>query len=759
MSKISFEHFLIPIAEHQIDFTYRQHIELEKLEFFILSLIYGGQIKDKSINIDKTLKEEFKEKYNIKEKLFVYFQILLVKLIQRQIVNLRDKALNEKILQNYYFDYTELNDILVGDLSLNDDLKKLFDKNVFKSFEAKIQRDKTYAYIHVIPELDSAVEYRERRNTQAIEYNKELLEELRGYVKNFVNIEEHKEKRRERAIAISEIIEKYRKENKTVLSSTESELDNENINFIMQNISFAYNSSHVYTWEPTNESSEIIVNYISQPEIDSSNYFQKQIDEFFKSITNKLDACIKIETHILDKFKKQLLIPSQIEKWKGKMNVLSQLGWNNVYWNEKEELNFIFESDKKYLTIINNQEENRNINFEISPHFVNVNFEEQDEGNKLILKKIVLDFLEAKIHNIEEFDLKQSTQIPDFIKEFFYSQATKNPTLFEKWFNWVVGLPLFKIEDIFEDWNVVDLWSRNENIAKDFLKLLDKKGINIKQRLIEDAKTNALSYKNNKIFEFCFENFIFEKITFNNLPFLEYWSLTKSVEDLKNKYKEVKNSLDDIVYTFKNKDISKFQEDQMFAVKRNCEMEISKFNKFIDEAKTFCNKNKAFVDIPEIKIFSDEVLDISTFYQQDLKKECLALSSDINTEMEKSISDSKIENLNIEVDALFKKGAITSKERDILKELRRWRNDVSHKSIENKKFTIEEYKKYLLLFRELKGITNKINTFRIEEEKRRKLEEQRKLEEEKRRKLEEQQKLEEQRRLEKQAKKQKINKF
>ncbi|WP_234928106.1 hypothetical protein [Mesomycoplasma hyorhinis] len=737
MSKISFEHFLIPIAEHQIDFTYRQHVELEKLEFFILSLIYGGQFKDKNINLDKTLKEEFKEKYNIKEKLFVYFQILLVKLIQRQIVNLRDKALNEKILQNSYFDYTELNDILVGDLSLNEDLKELFDKNVFKSFEAKIQRDKTYAYIHVIPKLDNAVEYRKRRNIQAIEYNKELLEELREYVKNFVNIEEHKEKRRKRAIAISEIIETYSKDNKTVLSSAETELDNENINFIMQNISFAYNSSNVYTWEPTNESSEIIVNYISQPEIDSSNYFQKQIDEFFKSITNTLDAFIKIETHILDKFKKQLLIPSQIEKWKGKMNVLSQLGWNNVYWNEKKELNFIFESDKKDVIIVNNQEENRNIKFEISPHFVNVNFEEQDEGNKLILKKIVLDFLENKIHNVEEIDLKQSTQIPDFIKEFFYSQATKNPTLFEKWFNWVVGSPLFKIEDIFEDWNVFDLWSRNENIAKDFLKLLDKKGINIKQRLIEDAKTNALSYKNNKIFEFCFENFIFEKITFNNLPFLEYWSLTKSVEDLKNKYKELKNSLDDIVYTFKNKDIFKFQEEDMFAVKRNCEMEIIKFNKFIDEVKTFCTKNKVFVDIPEIKIFSDEVLDISTFYQQDLKKECLALSSDINTEMEKSISDSKIENLNIEVDALFKKGAITSKERDILKELRRWRNDVSHKSIENKKFTIEEYKKYLLLFRELKGITNKINTFRIEEEKRR-------IEEEKRRKLEEEVKLEKQ---------------
>lgn len=56
----------------------------------------GAQIKDKSINLDKTLKEEFKEKYNIKEKLFVYFQILLVKLIQRQIVNLREKELNEK---------------------------------------------------------------------------------------------------------------------------------------------------------------------------------------------------------------------------------------------------------------------------------------------------------------------------------------------------------------------------------------------------------------------------------------------------------------------------------------------------------------------------------------------------------------------------------------------------------------------------------------------------------------------------------------
>ncbi|WP_234929568.1 hypothetical protein [Mesomycoplasma hyorhinis] len=282
---------------------------------------------------------------------------------------------------------------------------------------------------------------------------------------------------------------------------------------------------------------------------------------------------------------------------------------------------------------------------------------------------------------------------------------------------------MFKIEDIFEDWNVFDLWSKNENIAKDFLKLLDNKGINIKQRLIEDAKTNALSYKNNKIFEFCFENFIFEKITFNNLPFLEYWSLTKHVEDLKDKYKELKNSLNEIVYTFKNKDISKLQQEQIFSFKKNCEMEIIKFNNFINEVETFCTKNKAFVDVSEIKEFSNEILHISDVYQQDLGKEYAFLANKINTEMEICLSDSKIENINIEIDALVKQKAITNEEGRILKDLRRWRNEISHKSVENKKFTIEEYRKYLLLFRDLKHITNKINTFRIEEEKRRKLEE------------------------------------
>lgn len=91
--------------------------------------------------------------------------------------------------------------------------------------------------------------------------------------------------------------------------------------------------------------------------------------------------------------------------------------------------------------------------------------------------------------------------------------------------------------------------------------------------------------------------------------------------------------------------------------------------------------------------------------------------------MEICLSDSKIENINIEIDALVKQKAITNEEGRILKDLRRWRNEISHKSVENKKFTIEEYRKYLLLFRDLKHITNKINTFRIEEEKRRKLEE------------------------------------
>ncbi|WP_337972336.1 hypothetical protein [Mesomycoplasma hyorhinis] len=402
------------------------------------------------------------------------------------------------------------------------------------------------------------------------------------------------------------------------------------------------------------------------------------------------------------------------------MNVLSRLGWNNVYWNEKKELNFIFESNKKDLIIINNQEENRNIKFEISPHFVNVNFEEQNEENQLILKEIVLDFLKNKINSIEAFDLNQSTQIPDFVRNFFYSQATKNPKLFEKWFNWVVGSSLFKIEDIFEDWNVFDLWSKNENIAKDFLKLLDNKGINIKQRLIEDAKTNALSYK---FLNFVLRTLFLKKSLSIIYLFLEYWSLTKHVEDLKDKYKELKNSLNEIVYTFKNKDISKLQQEQIFSFKKNCEMEIIKFNNFINEVETFCTKNKAFVDVSEIKEFSNEILHISDVYQQDLGKEYAFLANKINTEMEICLSDSKIENINIEIDALVKQKAITNEEGRILKDLRRWRNEISHKSVENKKFTIEEYRKYLLLFRDLKHITNKINTFRIEEEKRRKLEE------------------------------------
>ena len=40
--------------------------------------------------------------------------------------------------------------------------------------------------------------------------------------------------------------------------------------------------------------------------------------------------------------------------------------------------------------------------------------------------------------------------------------------------------------------------------------------------------------------------------------FLEYWSLIKYVEDLKDKYKEFKNLFNEIVYIFKNKDIFKF---------------------------------------------------------------------------------------------------------------------------------------------------------------------------------------------------------
>ncbi|AOD25701.1 hypothetical protein MHMDBK_00806 [Mesomycoplasma hyorhinis] len=205
--------------------------------------------------------------------------------------------------------------------------------------------------------------------------------------------------------------------------------------------------------------------------------------------------------------------------------------------------------------------------------------------------------------------------------------------------------------------------------------------------------------------------------------FLEYWSLTKHVEDLKDKYKELKNSLNEIVYTFKNKDISKLQQEQIFSFKKNCEMEIIKFNNFINEVETFCTKNKAFVDVSEIKEFSNEILHISDVYQQDLGKEYAFLANKINTEMEICLSDSKIENINIEIDALVKQKAITNEEGRILKDLRRWRNEISHKSVENKKFIIEEYRKYLLLFRDLKHITNKINTFRIEEEKRRKLEE------------------------------------
>lgn len=113
-------------------------------------------------------------------------------------------------------------------------------------------------------------------------------------------------------------------------------------------------------------------------------------------------------------------------------------------------------------------------------------------------------------------------------------------------------------------------------------------------------------------------------------------------------------------------------------------MEIIKFNNFINEVETFCTKNKAFVDVSEIKEFSNEILHISDVYQQDLGKEYAFLANKINTEMEICLSDSKIENINIEIDALVKQKAITNEEGRILKDLRRWRNEISHKSVENK---------------------------------------------------------------------------
>lgn len=127
---------------------------------------------------------------------------------------------------------------------------------------------------------------------------------------------------------------------------------------------------------------------------------------------------------------------------------------------------------------------------------------------------------------------------------------------------------MFKIEDIFKDWNVFDLWSKNENIAKDFLKLLDNKGINIKQRLIEDAKLMPYLIKIIRFLNFVLRTLFLKKSLSIIYLFLEYWSLTKHVEDLKDKYKELKNSLNEIVYTFKNKDISKLQQEQIFLSKK-----------------------------------------------------------------------------------------------------------------------------------------------------------------------------------------------
>ena len=43
-------------------------------------------------------------------------------------------------------------------------------------------------------------------------------------------------------------------------------------------------------------------------------------------------------------------------------------------------------------------------------------------------------------------------------------------------------------------------------------------------------------------------------------------------------------------------------------------MEIIKFNNFINEVEIFCIKNKVFVDVLEIKEFSNEILYIFDVY-------------------------------------------------------------------------------------------------------------------------------------------------
>ena len=71
----------------------------------------------------------------------------------------------------------------------------------------------------------------------------------------------------------------------------------------------------------------------------------------------------------------------------------------------------------------------------------------------------------------------------------------------------------------------------------DMKNLLGGKGANLAQMVklklpvppgfTISTKVCDLFYKNNKIFEFCFENFIFEKIIFNNLFFFRILKFNK----------------------------------------------------------------------------------------------------------------------------------------------------------------------------------------------------------------------------------------
>lgn len=268
----------IPFSYIQVKINTNSTEILNPIEFLWMNLINS---KDKNeIDKDKTIKDCFKEYYNIDNKFFSFFKKHLEKLI------FYDSIIVEGNKNNY-------DELLIGDFSLNESLSKNFDNNEYLSFREGIRNTYNCHNYFWIFSLGSSVDI-----------NSNLLESKNGEKIDFkiLNINNKKIDNKNKAIANSKLFINENKldKNEYISKSMITVFDE----YYLINVPIKIDIDNNLVCHYKDDNAHSILSVISNNESDIvKENFIKSFDEYiidtfsfnFDFLDNKKSNCIELD--------------------------------------------------------------------------------------------------------------------------------------------------------------------------------------------------------------------------------------------------------------------------------------------------------------------------------------------------------------------------------------------------------------------------------------------------------------------------------